>query len=89
MPPVRHDARTKGGARVALLVAVVAATIGRDRARGCVVAFLNVGLGPLRTGVFNVADLAITMGAFIVVAGWGFGVRPPRLRPDLHTADER
>jgi signal peptidase II len=36
-----------------------------DRARngGHVVDFLNVGVGPLRTGVFNVADVAIVAGA--------------------------
>jgi signal peptidase II len=39
-----------------------------DRAlRGSVVDFLNVGIGPLRTGVFNVADMAIMLGAAIVV----------------------
>jgi signal peptidase II len=32
-------------------------------ARGSVVDFLNVGVGPLRTGVFNVADVAIMLGA--------------------------
>jgi signal peptidase II len=31
--------------------------------RGNVVDFLNVGLGSLRTGVFNVADVAIMVGA--------------------------
>jgi signal peptidase II len=35
--------------------------------RGSVVDFLNVGIGPVRTGVFNVADMAITLGAVIVV----------------------
>lgn len=29
---------------------------------GRVVDFLNVGIGPLRTGIFNVADLAIMLG---------------------------
>jgi len=31
-------------------------------AHGSVVDFLNVGIGPLRTGIFNVADIAITVG---------------------------
>jgi signal peptidase II len=31
-------------------------------ARGFVVDFLNVGVGPLRTGIFNVADMAIMTG---------------------------
>ena len=34
-----------------------------DRAvSGRVVDFMNVGIGPVRTGVFNVADMAITIG---------------------------
>ena len=35
--------------------------------RGSVVDFMNVGIGPLRTGIFNVADVAIVLGAAIVV----------------------
>ena len=35
--------------------------------RGSVVDFLNVGVGPLRTGVFNVADVAIMLGAGVIV----------------------
>jgi signal peptidase II len=38
-------------------------------ARGSVVDFLNVGIGPLRTGIFNVADVAILAGAGLVVFG--------------------
>ncbi len=30
---------------------------------GSVIDFLNVGIGPLRTGIFNLADVAITAGA--------------------------
>jgi len=37
--------------------------------RGNVVDFLNVGIGPLRTGVFNVADVAIMAGAALVALG--------------------
>lgn len=33
---------------------------------GRVVDFLNIGIGPLRTGIFNVADMAITMGALLL-----------------------
>lgn len=40
-----------------------------DRAvHGRVVDFLNVGVGPLRTGVFNMADVAILVGVGIVIA---------------------
>ena len=34
--------------------------------RGSVVDFLNVGVGPLRTGVFNIADVAIMVGAGLI-----------------------
>jgi len=41
-----------------------------DRAiSGRVVDFLNVGVGPIRTGVFNVADMAIMAGAAIFMIG--------------------
>ena len=32
---------------------------------GIVVDFINIGIGPVRTGIFNVADMAITAGACI------------------------
>jgi len=32
---------------------------------------MNLGLGPVRTGIFNVADMAIMLGAaIVVVAGY-------------------
>jgi signal peptidase II len=34
--------------------------------RGSVVDFMNVGVGPLRTGIFNVADVAILLGVAII-----------------------
>lgn len=34
---------------------------------GRVVDFLNVGIGPLRTGIFNIADMAITFGALVML----------------------
>ena len=39
-----------------------------DRAAydGRVVDFLNVGIGPLRTGIFNLADMAITAAAILL-----------------------
>lgn len=44
-----------------------------DRARfgGVVVDFMNMGLGSLRTGVFNVADLSILAGiGLLLIVGW-------------------
>ena len=40
-----------------------------DRARfgGRVVDFMNMGIGPLRTGIFNVADLAILAGIGVLL----------------------
>jgi signal peptidase II len=35
--------------------------------RGFVVDFLNVGVGPVRTGIFNVADIAIMTGAALML----------------------
>ena len=35
--------------------------------RGSVIDFLNVGVGPVRTGIFNVADMAILLGVGIFV----------------------
>ncbi len=44
-----------------------------DRARfgGVVVDFMNMGIGRLRTGIFNVADLAIIAGIVVLlIHGW-------------------
>ena len=35
--------------------------------RGSVIDFMNIGFGPVRTGIFNVADVAILVGAAMVV----------------------
>ncbi|HVE85931.1 MAG TPA: signal peptidase II [Myxococcales bacterium] len=36
---------------------------------GTVVDFMNLGVGPVRTGVFNVADVAIMAGAAVLLLG--------------------
>lgn len=51
--------------------------IDRLRSGGAVVDFLNLGVGPLRTGIFNVADLAITAGACTLLLA-GFWTRGGR-----------
>jgi signal peptidase II len=40
-----------------------------DRATndGAVVDFLNIGVGPLRTGIFNIADVALMLGLAILL----------------------
>ncbi len=39
--------------------------IDRVTNNGAVVDFLNVGVGSIRTGIFNIADLAIMLGAIL------------------------
>ena len=45
---------------------------------GSVVDFLNMGIGPLRTGIFNVADMAITTGAVLLALD---ALMQPREKP--------
>ena len=40
----------------------IANILDRIYNHGGVIDFMNVGIGPLRTGIFNVADIAITFG---------------------------
>ncbi len=50
---------------------------------GHVVDFLNVGVGPLRTGIFNVADVALMVGGVLVVLKYPAERRPnePAISP--------
>jgi signal peptidase II len=52
---------------LALLFAGGASNLVDRAVRGSVVDFMNVGLGPLRTGIFNVADVAILAGVGLVL----------------------
>ncbi len=61
------------------LVLILAGGIGNliDRINlGIVIDFLNLGIGPVRTGVFNVADMAITAG-FVLLLPQMFRREPP------------
>lgn len=53
-----------------ILSAILGGGIGNliDRLmnNGRVIDFMNVGIGPVRTGIFNVADLFITFGAILL-----------------------
>jgi len=66
---VRHRWRGWPAIGVALFVAGGLSNWIDRVVRGSVVDFLNVGIGPIRTGVFNVADVAIMLGAVIVFIG--------------------
>jgi signal peptidase II len=48
------------------------------RPQGTVIDFMNIGIGSLRTGVFNVADVAITTGVCIMVLDSFLDSRAPR-----------
>ena len=66
--------RAAGGGFVlgpALLWAGGIANLADRIARESVVDFLNLGLGSLRTGIFNVADVAITVGIVLVAIDLG------------------
>ncbi|WP_020481681.1 signal peptidase II [Methylomonas sp. MK1] len=36
---------------------------------GYVVDFINIGIGPIRTGVFNVADVVVVVGVLMLFTG--------------------
>ena len=61
--------RTSGLARLGVTLFVAGgASNWIDRiVRGSVVDFLNVGVGPVRTGIFNIADVAIMLGIGVFV----------------------
>jgi signal peptidase II len=51
---------------VAIFVAGGASNLLDRITYGMVIDFMKVGIGPLRTGIFNVADMAIMLGAGIL-----------------------
>jgi len=63
---------------LALCVAGGASNLVDRLTYGKVIDFMNVGLGPLRTGIFNVADMAIMLGAGIIVISGYRSVEPTR-----------
>jgi signal peptidase II len=73
----------RASGRTAVAAALVAAGgLGnlwdRATAGGLVTDFLNLGIGGLRTGVFNVADLAIVAGVLLALVGRGSPETPGR-----------
>jgi signal peptidase II len=51
----------------ALLAGGGAGNLWDRLAGGAVTDFLNLGIGPVRTGIFNVADLAIVAGVVVLL----------------------
>ena len=52
---------------------------------GYVVDFINLRIGSLRTGIFNAADVAITVGVLLVVFGGQWQRKPSASKPPLQT----
>jgi signal peptidase II len=70
--------RTANPLKLVAMAMIIAGAVGNliDRvAFGAVRDFLNLGIGTVRTGIFNVADVAITTG--VVVLCIGILARPP------------
>jgi signal peptidase II len=63
-------ARLKYAAGALILGGGIGNLIDRVRNYGLVTDFLNVGIGPLRTGIFNVADMAIMAGCGLFLWIW-------------------
>jgi signal peptidase II len=67
MVPLLRSPSLRRGEAIALAL-IVSGALGNliDRLMlGAVRDFLNVGIGPLRTGIFNVADVAVMMGVVL------------------------
>jgi signal peptidase II len=62
---------------VALFVAGGASNLTDRLVHGMVIDFMNVGIGSVRTGIFNVADMAIMAGAAVFVLDRSRASRPP------------
>jgi signal peptidase II len=54
-------------AGLALLIGGGVSNLVDRISRGAVVDFLNLGIGSLRTGIFNVADMAIMSGIALLI----------------------
>jgi signal peptidase II len=66
---------------LALFVAGGASNLADRVTRGSVIDFMSVGSGPLRTGIFNVADAAIMLGAGLVLGDYTGRRRTPPPKP--------
>jgi signal peptidase II len=68
---IRHEWSRLEAAGLLLFVAGGLSNLVDRIAMGSVIDFLNIGIGPFRTGIFNVADVAIMIGvALLVTERW-------------------
>lgn len=65
---VRYQWSRLASAGLILFVAGGVSNLIDRVAMGSVIDFLNIGIGPLRTGIFNVADVAILAGVALLIA---------------------
>jgi len=56
---------------------------------GAVVDFMILGIGPLRTGVFNIADLCLTTGAILFAFTGATSKRTEEAEPDSEGSDAK
>jgi signal peptidase II len=75
---IRHRWTGLALAGVALFVAGGVSNLLDRMAFGTVIDFMNVGIGPVRTGIFNVADMAILAGVGLVLLAASRGDRGGR-----------
>ena len=73
----------------AILIAAGAIGNGIDRFthHGIVTDFLNVGIGPVRTGIFNVADMALTAGCILLAVRMFLPEHAKTLEPETEVED--
>ena len=84
-----HTLSTSAGCGISLMIGGgVGNLIDRVFNGGAVVDFVSIGLGGLRTGIFNVSDVAIVAGALLVFLGMRAGEGPSReLEQEVGIAD--
>ena len=63
----RHQWSRLGAAGLLMFVAGAISNLVDRIAMGRVIDFLNVGIGPFRTGIFNIADVAIMAGLALLL----------------------
>lgn len=73
---------------ICLYLAGGASNLADRLADGQVIDFLNIGVGPLRTGIFNVADIAVMGGVVLFLLGH-LRASGQEIRPLAAVDDER
>ena len=68
-------------ALVLILSGALGNLVDRVRFEGLVIDFLNLGIGPLRTGIFNVADMAVMLGTLLLAWRMGGASRTAAIGP--------